>query len=274
MNCFYEIVVQCAVVEKKPCRIVFRLQLLREAVEALCHGVELADDGIRVVEDAVRLRDEGTQRRACRVKKRVHLCGRGVQTLQTFFELRVRLVDHDDQAVFNVFGLVDESLELRAELRVRDGAVHHGLNRLDKNLGAVEKFAGESERFRDARVEVSVYRIVRRKIIGGIAEDDADLTFAHDADVLHADFGTARNFHIGAETDSYEHAVSAQVDVLDFSEFHAVHLDGIIQRKRTHLREPQVECIECLPGVLVVQEEQAENKNDYGQKDDKTDSEV
>ena len=173
--------------------------------------------------------------------------------------MRVGGVDHGHQAVFQGFGLREDGPEAFLEIGVRDGAVQGLLHGFEEDLRAVADFARKAKRLGDTGIELPVDGVARSPVAFGVTQDHADLAFAHDTDVLHADFGILRDLHVGAETDAHDHAVTGEADVFHLAHLDAVDLDRIIEHQGADLGEAEVERIKSFPGVLLVQEEHAED---------------
>ena len=194
----------------------------------------------------------------------VHLARRFVKPSQSPLELRIRVLHEAHQAVLEIFSLVEQGLETVLEFRIGDSPVQRGLHRFEQDLGAVANFASQTKRFGNAGIELAVDRIARSKILFLVTENNAYLAFAHDTDILDADFGILRDSHIVAEADGHHDAVAGKFDVFNLTEFDAINLDRVIQDKGAHLRKLQMERIEFFPRVLLVQEENAEHQHNHG----------
>ena len=203
-----------------------------------------------------------------------HLGSHLVQARQAFLELGVRRIHKFHQAVFQCFRLHEQGIEPILEILAGDGALQGPLHRFQQNLGTVANFTRQTESFGDTGVELTRNGVTRLEILLGIPENHANLAFAHDTDILDANFGILGNHHIGTQTDGHHHPVPGKLDAFHLAKFDTVDFHRVIQHQGTNLRKTQMESVKCLPRVLLVQEEHAENQDDDSQQDDKTDREV
>ena len=136
------------------------------------------------------------------------------------------------------------------------------------------KAAGKAERFGDTRIELAVDGVARSPIGFGVTQNHANLALAHNADILHADFGILRNLHVGTQADTHHHAVPSQADVLYLTHLDAIDLHRVVEHQCAHLGKAQIERIEGFARVLLVQEEHAEHKYHYSQQYNQANREV
>ena len=148
------------------------------------------------------------------------------------------------------------------------------MNRSDERFCRIDDFSRKPKRFGNARIKLSVDCVVGRIIFAGIAKDDTDLAFSHNADVLHANFGAHRDSHVVTDSHHNKNAMPRQINIFDFTELYTVDFNRVVQSQGADLRKSQIIGVKNFTGILVVQKEQAKNQNDNGEQDNKADSEI
>ena len=163
------------------------------------------------------------------IDKLVHLDRHLVQISQTLLKLRIGRYHKRHQAVFKVLGLHEKRLEAVLEFRIGNRPVQRRFNSFEQDLRRIANFARKPERFGNAGIELARNRITRHKIFVRITENHADLAFAHDTDVLHADFGILRDFHIRLEPNRHHDTMARKFNGLHAAKLYAINLDRVIQ---------------------------------------------